>query len=81
MSRGGAAGAGRAGQSQGTAAGGGRAGQSQGPNRLAEGQPLLEARDVRKRYGGLVALDGLDFHVNPGEVVGLIGPKDRKSVV
>ncbi|MDQ3931928.1 MAG: ABC transporter ATP-binding protein [Actinomycetota bacterium] len=35
---------------------------------------MLEAREVRKRYGGLVALDRLDFHVYPGEVVGLIGP-------
>ncbi|MFN2555492.1 MAG: ABC transporter ATP-binding protein [Nitriliruptorales bacterium] len=35
---------------------------------------MLEARDVRKRYGGLVALDGLDFYIHPEEVVGLIGP-------
>jgi branched-chain amino acid transport system ATP-binding protein len=36
--------------------------------------PLLEARRVTKRFGGFVALDGVDLAVWPGERVGLIGP-------
>ena len=36
--------------------------------------PLLEARGVTVRYGGVVALDGVDVHVDAGEIVGVIGP-------
>ncbi len=36
--------------------------------------PLLECRGLTKRFGGLTALDGLDLHVDRGEIVGLIGP-------
>lgn len=35
---------------------------------------LLEATSIRKRFGGFVALDGVDLVVYPGERVGLIGP-------
>lgn len=35
---------------------------------------LLEARGVVKRFGGVVALDGLDLSVIAGEIIGLIGP-------
>ena len=35
---------------------------------------LLEARNIVKRFGGLVAVDNVDIHVDPGEMVGLIGP-------
>jgi len=35
---------------------------------------LLEVRGVSKRFGGLVALHGVDLHVNYGEIVGLVGP-------
>jgi branched-chain amino acid transport system ATP-binding protein/sulfate-transporting ATPase len=35
---------------------------------------LLQARGVVKRFGGVVALDGLDLAVAPGEILGLIGP-------
>jgi simple sugar transport system ATP-binding protein len=37
------------------------------------GPPLLEARDLAKRYGQVRALDGASFAVYPGEVVALIG--------
>ncbi len=37
-------------------------------------QPLLEGRDVYKFFGGLAAVNGVDFAVYPGEIVGLIGP-------
>ena len=36
--------------------------------------PLLDVRDVTIRFGGVVALDGVDFDVDEGEIVGLIGP-------
>jgi branched-chain amino acid transport system ATP-binding protein len=36
--------------------------------------PLVEARDLSKRFGGIVAVENLDFAVAPGELVGLIGP-------
>ncbi|ANY83750.1 ABC transporter ATP-binding protein (plasmid) [Microvirga ossetica] len=34
---------------------------------------LIELRDIKKRYGSIEALAGIDFHVDAGEVVGLIG--------
>ncbi|WP_028061449.1 ABC transporter ATP-binding protein [Candidatus Solirubrobacter pratensis] len=34
----------------------------------------IEADGVGKRYGSLVALDGLTFSAHPGEVLGLLGP-------
>ena len=36
--------------------------------------PLLEVRGLSKRFGGFVALDGIDLSVAQGERVGLIGP-------
>jgi ABC-type branched-subunit amino acid transport system ATPase component len=36
--------------------------------------PLLEFREVTKRFGGLTCIDGLDLHVNEGEIVSVIGP-------
>ena len=35
---------------------------------------LLEARGLVKRFGGVLALDGLDLAVAPSEIIGLIGP-------
>lgn len=35
---------------------------------------VVEARGLVRRYGDLVAVDGLDFMVEKGEVYGLIGP-------
>jgi branched-chain amino acid transport system ATP-binding protein len=36
--------------------------------------PLLACSDLTCRFGGVVALDHVDFTVNEGEIVGLIGP-------
>ena len=36
--------------------------------------PLVEARDLSRRFGGIVAVENLHFAVAPGELVGLIGP-------
>lgn len=35
---------------------------------------LLEARDLRKHFGGVRAVDGVSLRVDSGETVGLIGP-------
>lgn len=35
---------------------------------------LLEARDLSKKFGGVMALDRLDLSVAPNEILGLIGP-------
>ena len=37
-------------------------------------EPLLSARGVTVRFGGLVAVDGVDLDVYGGELVGVIGP-------
>ncbi len=36
--------------------------------------PLLETRGLTRSFGGLVAVDEVDFAVEEGEIVGLIGP-------
>lgn len=36
--------------------------------------PIVEAREVSKRFGALVAVDRLSFAVRPGEIFGLVGP-------
>jgi len=38
------------------------------------GGPLLQARALTKRYGGVVANQDIDFAVAPGELRGIIGP-------
>ena len=35
---------------------------------------MLEIRDLTKRYGDVVALDGASFDVPPGRIVGFLGP-------
>ena len=35
---------------------------------------LLRVDTLVKRFGGFRALDGVSFHVNPGEILGLVGP-------
>ena len=35
---------------------------------------MLQARDLTKRYGGLLALNRVSFEVRPGEIVGYLGP-------
>ncbi len=36
--------------------------------------PVLAVRGLRKSFGGVVAVDGLDLEVARGEILGLIGP-------
>jgi D-xylose transport system ATP-binding protein len=40
---------------------------------MAETTPLLQLRGITKRFGAVRALNGVDFRVMPGEVVGLVG--------
>ena len=36
--------------------------------------PLLEIVQLHKHFGGVAAVDGVDFHVDEGEIVSVIGP-------
>jgi branched-chain amino acid transport system permease protein len=38
------------------------------------GAPVLSLRGVSRRFGELLALDGVDFDIRPGEIVGVVGP-------
>jgi branched-chain amino acid transport system permease protein len=38
------------------------------------GEPLLEAKALRKAFGGLVAVNDISFTIKAGDIVGLIGP-------
>jgi branched-chain amino acid transport system ATP-binding protein len=40
----------------------------------AEGEILLQTRDLTVRFGGLVALDKVTFAIKRGEILGMIGP-------
>ena len=36
--------------------------------------PVLEVAHIRKRFGGITAVDGVSFEVREGEILGIIGP-------
>lgn len=36
-------------------------------------EPLLEVRNITKRFGGLIAVDNVSMKIFPGEVVGIVG--------
>lgn len=38
------------------------------------GSPLLRVTGLTKRFGGVDALKGVSFSLNPGQIVGLVGP-------
>lgn len=38
------------------------------------GDPVIEVKDFRKSYGDFVAVDGISFEVQKGEIFGLLGP-------
>jgi branched-chain amino acid transport system ATP-binding protein len=40
----------------------------------AEGETLLETKDLTVKFGGLVALDAVSLSIKRGEILGLIGP-------
>jgi len=37
-------------------------------------QPILEVKELTKAFGGILALNRVNFHLNEGEVLGIIGP-------
>jgi branched-chain amino acid transport system ATP-binding protein len=41
---------------------------------VSQGTPIIEARGLIKRFGGIIAVNAMDLAVQPGELVGLIGP-------
>ncbi|MEU9239721.1 ABC transporter ATP-binding protein [Streptomyces shenzhenensis] len=45
-----------------------------GPSHEEGPQPLLVGTGLVLNYGDLRVLDGVDFHVAPGEAVGIVGP-------
>ncbi|CAM5194685.1 Branched-chain amino acid transport system permease protein OS=Castellaniella defragrans OX=75697 GN=HNR28_002447 PE=4 SV=1 [Castellaniella defragrans] len=46
------------------------------------GEVLLETTDLVKRFGGLVAVNGVGFSIHAGEILALIGPNGSgKSTV
>jgi branched-chain amino acid transport system ATP-binding protein len=45
-----------------------------GARTLVDGHPLLDVRDVAVRFGGIIALDGVSFTIDDGQILGLIGP-------
>lgn len=44
------------------------------PPRAADGAAILELRDLKRHFGGVKAVDGVDLTVHAGAVHGLIGP-------
>jgi lipooligosaccharide transport system ATP-binding protein len=42
--------------------------------RVSADAPLIHARDLRKQFGTLTAVDGVDFDVSRGEAFGFLGP-------
>ena len=43
-------------------------------NTEASGGPVLQCKTVERRFGGLVALSGVDMQIERGEIFGLVGP-------
>ena len=36
--------------------------------------PVVEVRNLSKRFGGFTAVDGISFEIGRGEILGLLGP-------
>ena len=35
---------------------------------------ILEVKNITKRFGGIVAVDGVSLEINRGEIISIIGP-------
>jgi branched-chain amino acid transport system ATP-binding protein len=44
------------------------------PHQRSAAAPVLRVTDIRKAYGAIVAVAGVSFEVQPGEIFGVIGP-------
>ncbi|TIT91064.1 MAG: ATP-binding cassette domain-containing protein, partial [Mesorhizobium sp.] len=49
-------------------------GETEKRHRVKAQEPVLAAKNVVRRFGGLVAVNNVSFEVHPGEILGLIGP-------
>ena len=43
-------------------------------NGVTTAEPILSVSDLQKSFGGITAVDGTSFEVQPGTITGLIGP-------
>src|ERR1700732_4876740 len=41
---------------------------------MSPGQPVVEIKDLTKRYGGFTALDRITLSVERGQILGFVGP-------
>ena len=41
---------------------------------VEDAKPVLECRNIERRFGGVVALNGIDVRIGRGEIFGLVGP-------
>src|SRR5690348_2556706 len=41
---------------------------------MTDAVPVLEARDLAKRYGAVMAVRDISFAIGPGEILGVLGP-------
>jgi len=41
---------------------------------MTDPTPVLEARDIAKRYGAVTAVRDISFAIRPGEILGVLGP-------
>ena len=48
--------------------------ESLAENSASTGVPLLELREVTKRFGGLAAVQDVSLRIMPGEIISIIGP-------
>jgi branched-chain amino acid transport system ATP-binding protein len=49
---------------------------------LVDGEPILTTRNLSRRFGGLVAVGGVDLDLRPGHILGVMGPNGAgKSTV
>jgi ABC-2 type transport system ATP-binding protein len=37
-------------------------------------EPIVQVRNLTKRFGGFTAVDGVSFEIRKGEILGLLGP-------
>lgn len=51
--------------------------QDGGARDAATSAPIVEVRNLVKRYGDVVALDHFDLRIEPGEIFGLLGRTAR----
>src|SRR5207302_3266013 len=47
---------------------------NKGDSAMSPGDPVVSTRDLTKKYGKLIALDGLTMSVERGQILGFIGP-------